>query len=591
MNIRNRNAAWVHAILDELSHAGVCQAVVSAGGRSFALLAGISAIGWEIAHVQTDERAAGFLALGLAKATRKPVAIAVTSGSSVANLLPALVEADNTDVPLIVITADRPKGGHKAGMPQTTNQIGLCAAVVRAALDLDNPTDRSADIEALRAKVAELLPHLIGERRGPVQINVPMEGKVSSADPLPNWEAPLLSELARSGRTGSQGERLPMRDLPANPAPARDWEGLVTRLGLRPGLKGIIVASSDCPLSPQAAAKLSQQLGYPLLADALSGLRRPQMPNLLTTGDIMVATAQVQPELVIRLGGLPVSQFMQNWLSGLSAPVLRLDHKHIEADFLTPRFELIQHPDEHDLAQLSAILGPGDAQWRKQWLSRGKIIEAVLSQTIAELPWGECQAVFTVLAQKGYDFVHIANSMTTRHANLLMPAAEQDVYSNRGVLGIDGTLSTFIGELHGAASRGLLLIGDQTFLHDLSGLEATRIPGLRGTICVTNNSGAALFDVIGVELDSVAPGFKAMIRNPPGYRIGPAAAAFGMAHTRCESIEELQQALAQARSAEGVQVIEMVVPADSLRRDVMPIYAAAMRASAAPVEALASDPA
>ncbi|MCX4162926.1 MULTISPECIES: 2-succinyl-5-enolpyruvyl-6-hydroxy-3-cyclohexene-1-carboxylic-acid synthase [Paraburkholderia] len=586
MSLQNRNTAWVHAIIDELSRAGVRQAVVCAGGRSFALIAGIAASDWEIAHVQTDERAAGFLALGLAKATQRPVVVAVTSGSSVGNLLPALIEADSTDVPVIVLTADRPKGGQKSGMPQTTNQIGLCAAVVRAALDLDNPTDSSQDIEALRGQIAGLLPYLIGDRKGPVQINIPMAGKLSSADPTPNWEPPALSDLARHGRFNATGTPLPIRDVAITQPHATDWDGLIARLGLRPGMKGLVVAASDCPLTPSAAAKLSKQLGFPLLADALSGLRRPGMPNLLTTADILVAVEKEQPDLVIRLGGLPVSQYMQNWLSTLSAPVLRIDRKHIEADFLTPRFELLQNPDEADLERLAASLGRGDENWLEQWVSRDAVVRNGLNEALAALPWGECQAVATVLAADGYELLHVANSMTTRHTNLLLEAHDLQVYSNRGVVGIDGTNSTFIGELHGSQSRGLLLIGDQTFLHDLSGLEASRIAGLRGTICVTNNSGASLFDVLGLGLEKTLPDYTRLVRNPPGYRIGPAAAAFGLQHVRCESLQALQQALADAKSAEGLQVIEMVVPADSLRRDIVPLYTAAMSALQVPVAAV-----
>jgi 2-succinyl-5-enolpyruvyl-6-hydroxy-3-cyclohexene-1-carboxylate synthase len=168
-------------------------------------------------------------------------------------------------------------------------------------------------------------------------------------------------------------------------------------------------------------------------------------------------------------------------------------------------------------------------------------------------------------AAAGYGLFHVANSMSARHANLfLAPGPDTPpVFMNRGVNGIDGTVSTFLGELTATRAAGLLLIGDEAMLHDITGLEAAR-EALRGTICVMNNGGGSLFDLFGLPS---LPDHRRLIRNPTSVKFAGVADAFGLSHVRCESAPALRAALRDAARADGLLLVEMMVPPGSLARD------------------------
>jgi 2-succinyl-5-enolpyruvyl-6-hydroxy-3-cyclohexene-1-carboxylate synthase len=552
---RNRNACWADVILDECRRAGVTRAVVCPGGRSAALVMGFARAGITVAHVGTDERSAGFFALGLAKASGRPVAVCVTSGSAVANLLPALTEADPLGIRLILLTADRPGGGRAIAMPQTADHIGLCAAAVRESLSLPDPDASEAGFRALRQAVAGLLARLDDPARcGPVQINIPLHGVFTSADADPGWTPPELP-----AREVPETARVPAAvrcEVPDHPL-------------LRAGRRGLVVAGPDLPVPPELVSRLGAALGYPLLADAASGLRRPEAANLVSTADLLAilpATQRNAPEVVIRIGGPPVSLMLQRYLAASGAAVLRLTRDHVTGDFLSGEASWTLDPEPASFAALAARLAPGDPDWCRLWLDQDHAARTAIPDAVAALPWGECVAAHIVSgAAEGYGLFHVANSMSARHANLFVapgPGA-LPVFMNRGVNGIDGTVSTFLGEVAATGARGLLLIGDEAMLHDITGLEAAR-EALRGTICVMNNGGGSLFDLFGLPS---LPDHRRLIRNPTTVRFAAIAEAFGLTYVRCESAPALRAALREATQAHGLRLVEIMVEPGSLARD------------------------
>jgi 2-succinyl-5-enolpyruvyl-6-hydroxy-3-cyclohexene-1-carboxylate synthase len=558
----NRNSVWVDTILAELHAAGVRKAVVCPGGRSVALVTGFARAGIDIVHVATDERSAGFFALGLAKACGAPVAVCVTSGSAVANLLPALTEAEPLRLPLVVLSADRP-GGHGGGMPQTTDQIGLCRPAVRGSLALGDPDVTTATLGLLQSQMRDFLLQL-GEG-GPLHLNIPLHGVFTSADADPGWSPPQRP------------------DAPASPpAPFRrtrqavDWDDLRARLKLRRGLRGLIVVGHDPVLSRAQIERLAGALRFPILADAASGLRRPAVTDLVSEADALVLRQSLQaapPELVLRLGPAPLSLTMQRFLGATAASSLCIAHSG-SRDFLARGAPTLLESDDTDLDELIALLGPGDEAWRELWHNESVACRTRFERQVETLPWGECLAAHMVCAAAGYPLLHIANSMSARHANLYIGPGDrlQRIMMNRGVNGIDGTVSTFLGELAGANVPGLLLIGDQSMVHDMNGLEAARVHGVTGTICIMNNEGGSLFDLFGLNQ---LPDHGRLIRNPPGVNFEAVAAAFALPYRRCAGIEPLREALAEEPAQEQVRLVEMVVPPGSLLRDIEPLYRAA----------------
>lgn len=554
----NRNAVWCRVIVDQLIASGVTQAVVCAGNRSSALVLAMADRPELDAIPHIDERSGGFLALGMARATGRPVAITTTSGSAVVNLLPALVEAHAAGIPLIVLSCDRPVRWRGAGAPQMADHAAACAPYVRDAIDLEEPTDTPEALRALREAVARLTARAGAARDpGPVHLNVPMRGRICPTEEEEDetWAPP-----------GDIGEAVRL------PPPA--WEGDVAALDgleLRPGLRGLIFVGSISPLTAAEVDTLARATGFPVLTDAPGLVRRPAVAHVVGAGDAIAwhpVLAAWPAEVVIRVGSAPITEAMMDLLQRQTCPVIRLDHRPVQRDFLHRQFVTLAPPFDHALASLAARLGPGDPTWLGWWLQAEARAQAARAALVEALPWGECQAAAVACAAPGFDLLHLANSMSVRHGDLHCAPGERDqpIYANRGVNGIDGTLGTFLGELHATGRRGLLLIGDQTVLHDLPALAAVHHLPVHGVICVNNNDGGSVFDMVAC---SRFPNYRTYVRNAPHISFEGVAATFGLAYTRVTDRAGLEAALAEAAVRPGLGLIEMVVPPDSMRTEIV----------------------
>jgi 2-succinyl-5-enolpyruvyl-6-hydroxy-3-cyclohexene-1-carboxylate synthase len=235
-----------------------------------------------------------------------------------------LTEAEPLRVPLVVLTADRP-GGLDAGLPQTTDQIGLCRPAVRGSLALGDPDVTDEALDALHAAMRGLLVRL--EDGGPLHVNIPLHGVFTSADTDPGWTPP------------AHHPRPPTPLPPARSRPRRgiDWAELRPNLPLRPGLRGSIIVGHDPPLSRSQIERLAGALRFPILADAASGLRRPAVIDLVSEADALVlrpAILAVPPELVLRLGPPPLSLPLQRYLAAAGGSTLRIVRGEGRVDFL-----------------------------------------------------------------------------------------------------------------------------------------------------------------------------------------------------------------------------------------------------------------
>jgi 2-succinyl-5-enolpyruvyl-6-hydroxy-3-cyclohexene-1-carboxylate synthase len=270
------------------------------------------------------------------------------------------------------------------------------------------------------------------------------------------------------------------------------------------------------------------------------------------------------------VGAAPVSQTLHQYLAGQQCPTLRIDARPVKRDFLTSRLEPLRPPAPAAVAALARLAAPGDGAWLDLWLSRAERVMARLDTALSELPWGETVAAAAVCRATGYELLHLGNSMAVRHGNLhVRPSRDAlRVYANRGLNGTDGTLGSFVGELARADGPGLLLVGDQATLHDLPALEAASGEGLRGCICIMNNGGAALFDLLDI---ASLPGYTDAVRHPTRVDFGAVAAAFDLSFRRCTSTEELGDALTAGAAGDRLWVAEASVPPDSLAREFLPL--------------------
>ncbi|MEZ5920185.1 MAG: 2-succinyl-5-enolpyruvyl-6-hydroxy-3-cyclohexene-1-carboxylic-acid synthase [Parvularculaceae bacterium] len=557
----NVNTNWCRAIVDSLVRLGVRDAVVSPGTRSAAMVSALRECGAIRLFILTDERSAGFFALGLARSTGRPAVTCVTSGSAVANLLPALTEAHSVRAPLVILSCDRPKRLRGAGLPQTTLQAEFCRPLVAKLVDLEDPTHEESDIDDLQARLAELSRYLnAGPDRGPVQINAPQDGKLTSVDGIHGW-------------SDKPNEPPPVKDevtVAVQHGAPPDLDALSDRLSLRPGMKGLIVAGPDGLVDEDLIRLLSEETGFPLLADAAGSVRGFGIPSTIAEGDILISQREfmfAKPDMIIRLGSAPVSSSLQQFLTASSSPVIRIDTRPVAADFTASSFELIVAPDRATIAGLAERLKDGDGRWRAQWLSAANKCREYLPRIVDEIGWCEVQAVVDALHGPAGDFVHVSNSLALRLVNLLLPVddAHRQIFANRGVSGIDGTYGTFFGEAAGLGVRGLLILGDLAALHDIPALEACIRGGFRGQIVILNNGGGGLFDLLPVR---TLPDYEPLIRNRNEVDFSAVARAFGVAHTLCRNRTEMASALHDPTSQEGIHIIEAAMPPGSASQSV-----------------------
>ena len=556
----NLNALWCRCIVEELARAGVQWAVLCPGSRNSPLLFALAEQPGLACISHLDERSAGFIALGLAKASRSPVAICVTSGSAVANLLPAVVEAHAEGMPLIILAADRPFELQEVGAPQTMRQRGIFGDFVGQEIACPEPQAEDLVLRSLRAR----LSRAVQAAQAPVVITVPLR------EPLPPLPDPRFTDqgLGAEARDGRDAQAPYTRHARCGATAASRCAALLASLDyLRPGLRGVIVVGAEEVREDAGLVELVHATGYPLIADAASGLRRPGMP-VITAADGLLggALGEARPELIIQVGPLPLARPVSEWLGRQTCPWLALEGA-ANRDSLSRAWAAISCPEPESDEQLAARLAPGAAMWAERWAgAQQRALEAMRSHLSHE-PWGEVLAAHLVCtARQPRRFLHLASSMAVRHGNLHCQADATPVYANRGVNGIDGTLGTFIGENLAQGGGGVLLVGDLAFLHDLPALAAALDSSSahrdrsrqRGAIVVLNNGGGGIFDFLSV---AQVPGWQTYVRTPQPYDLSGIAQAFGCPFARVADGPALSAAVERAGLGQELWLIEAMVGA------------------------------
>lgn len=560
------------ALAAELARSGVQHAVLCPGSRNAPILLALEAEAGLRCWSAVDERSAGFLALGLAKATGMPAVVCVTSGTALSNLLPAATEAHEAGVPLLILSADRPPELRDVGAGQTIDQLRALGAVTRWTVELDlgeasAARERWARAIACRAVAASLTQG----RPGPVQLNVPLREPLTSAEP------------ARPLTDGRPGGAPWMEVRPAQPLDESAIHALAVALfGAR---RGVIVAgrSERSPRLRTNLPRLAALLGWPLLADPMSGARRGEAA--VASYDLLLsdtqATAPLQPDLVLRVGDLPVSKPLRAWLAGLGAevPQVMLTPEAIWADEHAVASAWVQgDPDLLVRDLVTAVSGaleqssePGltsDPGWLAAW--RAADAAALQSGPAAEVlgsgedaPLTE-QLVARTLATsvQGPDSLVVGPSLPIRMLERWAPVVDHPpvVLSNRGANGIDGVVSTAFGVAAALPEdqRVVAYLGDLTLLYDQGGLAHAASCGAVQLV-VVNNDGGRIFERLAVAEHADPAILERRILTPQGRDLAHLAAFYGLELVRPSTVGELRAAL--ALPADRSRLIEVRVGA------------------------------
>ena len=553
---------YVHAFIDGLAAAGVRDLCLCPGSRSTPLALEAWRHPQITVWVHLDERSCGYFALGLAKGGGAPVAIVCTSGTAATNFFPAVAEAALAQVPLVVLTSDRPPELRDVGAAQTIDQIKLFGSHVKSFTEMATPAASPVLLRYARHRGARATATAAAAPAGPVHCNfpfpeplIPAPDTAAGAGPAP--EAPPLIQ------------HIPHRPDPRELAPS--WGRL------REAERGIIVCGPQAdPEFPAQVARLAALLGYPILADPLSWVRGGSQARDLTIhgydGFLRDATIaqRLRPDAVIRFGATPTSRPLLQFLDGAAndgAPLYQL--LVTEGDgWNDPSLLATAAVNANATAFCRSLLSSameGAAEpaaspdWRTLWRTCAKEADAAISDCFErDGALSEPRVVWELagLLPDGAT-LFAGNSMPIRDVDSFFPGRAEAVrvLANRGAGGIDGLISSALGA--SAASDGplALLIGDLSFYHDLNGLLAAKQHRLRATIIVLNNDGGGIFSFL-PQAEEV-PEFEPLFGTPHGLTFAPAAELFGLQHNCVDAVAPFREAVAASLAQPGVQIIEV----------------------------------
>ncbi|MBP8256507.1 MAG: 2-succinyl-5-enolpyruvyl-6-hydroxy-3-cyclohexene-1-carboxylic-acid synthase [Opitutaceae bacterium] len=548
IDYRNTNTVWSSVLVETLVRLGMRQAVISPGSRSAPLTVAFARHPDVEAIPVLDERSAGFFALGLARCARKPVVLVCTSGSAGAHFFPAIIEAHESGVPLIVLTADRPPELRACHSGQTIDQQKFYGGYVRWYHELAVPEPVLERLRYLRQQVAHGWQRAGGPFPGPVHMNVPFR------DPL----APIPD-----GRTQGLEEGIDdafFDHLDATPATK---SGLTKVLGARDP-RGLIVAGAAAPDDTAAYAnavgRLAVESGWPILADALSPLRTEQMDSravVVTAYDAILrhekTARQLAPHQVMCLGGWPTSKVLRAFMESHLCDVLMVSPTEDNRDSLHARTRQIVAPVG---SLVTENLSRADHAYADAWRRAESVARAALDAGLEQCGQFEGKAVWLLArALPEGTPVFVAGSMPVRDAEYFWPAnhRRQQLAFNRGANGIDGTLSSALGMAHGNRPS-VLLTGDLALLHDTNGcLLLQRFRGSL-TIVVINNQGGGIFEHL--PISAFDPPFEDYFATPQRIEFSRWAAAYGIDHERICDWQTFELRV-RTLPAKGVRLLEI----------------------------------
>jgi 2-succinyl-5-enolpyruvyl-6-hydroxy-3-cyclohexene-1-carboxylate synthase len=568
----------MRAFVDELARAGITDAVICPGSRSTPLALALRAHSGFRCRVLLDERVAGFFALGLAKASRRPVAVLCTSGTAAANLAPAVIEAFHGRVPLVVLTADRPPELRDRGAPQTIDQLRLYGSQVKWFVDVPVVGSGADELAHVRSLAGRAAATALAAPRGPVHLNFALREPLIPARPL----GPLANDPGDSPLLAREGA--PFVDAIAGLPVlcSGDMAALADRLAATE--RGLIVAGpQDDPELPAALARLAAATGYPILADPLSQVRvGPHARSLVVaTGDLLARPGRWiethRADLVLRFGAMPTSKPILQMLQATRPALLVVDGGGgwRESALLPATFV---HADEAMLADGLAVELQGrrgvegsaaaTSRWTADWLAADRAAAGAQAGWLARPPASTEPfepRPFSILADIMPDggIIWAGSSMPVRDMDAYLPSGPRAIrcYSNRGANGIDGVVSSALGAAAADTGPVVLVVGDVSFLHDLNALVAARLHDLSATIVLINNDGGGIFSFL-PQAASDDPGvglpdaYEELFGTPHGIDFAPIVRALGAEHS-VAGPSELGEALARSIGADGVQVIEI----------------------------------
>lgn len=604
----NPNTKTATIFVDALHHAGLDAVCIAPGSRSTPLTLAFAAHPQIRVYSHIDERCASFFALGLALATDRPVAIVCTSGTAAANFLPAIIEAHMSQVPLLVLTADRPHELRHSGANQTIDQVKMYGDQVLWAVDMALPQANAPEVawQNVAATAARAYAVANGMRKGAVHINFPFRKPLQPASPNES----IATRITKPAPAIERGTITPVREQIDSLAQLikKHERGLIVCGPSCPSGKDLRKVPKDrnssemddgdlpevgsyAPDFAEAVHKLSQQTGYPIVADPLSGLRfvgqvrekddeyekENELGNLICSYETFLAGGTNangelfdHPDIVIRFGAVPTSKWINDYLA--AAPIPHRIHVRESGVWADDSHLTTHFVQANEVAMCDAIsqkITPRPAnKWAKSIISVEQKTRSGLMDGLEESSFDAAYMVDLLHALPDGARLFMGNSLPIRHLDQFgMPTRNGlHVYGNRGASGIDGTVSGALGVAAAGADPLVLAIGDVTFAHDLNGLlhfalnenrmGAGKQINAPVTIVLFNNGGGNIFRRLPIA--SFEPPFESLFLTPHQLDFAALVLGYGWRFARAESRTDFLQKLDASINSATPSVIEVV---------------------------------
>ena len=532
----------VHRLAETLIAQRVVHVVVSPGSRSTPLAYALAANDEVNVHMQLDERSAGFLAVGLAKVYKEPVALLCTSGTAASNYLPAITEASYARLPLIVITADRPHELREVGAPQTIDQVKMYSHFVKNSIDFPIAEASEAVQQFIEHQATRLIQTARTAPYGPVHLNIP-------------FREPLLIELEKNVTIS------PVRHLEPQSYFAPEERELLKQW-LRHQRGVIVCGEQTVPFDKECLFAFARAWQWPILADPLSQLRTdvPEDVVVVSTYDALLKgetfRRESAPDVVLRFGAQPTSKGLRQWMEQHDPTLLVVDESpHVRDQTNGVDFHIQSTP-----AAVCDVL-PDEAREETSYVALWKRANDVAERVVRSYEGvdGDEGAIVRQLLThipEG-DVLFSGSSMPIRDVDTFFVnrPTSLPIYANRGANGIDGVVSSALGVQRRLQRHTWLLIGDLSFLHDLNGLLATRYGETDVTIVVLNNDGGGIFSYL--PQSSVEDHYEQLFGTPTSLDLSHAAALYEASYTKITSQGEWKSWLAQPKQS-SFRIVEVM---------------------------------
>jgi len=543
------NLLWAKTILQELAASGIKLFCLSPGARSSALALALASLKDAQKLIHFDERASAFYAQGFVKATGNPAALICTSGTAGANYLPAILEASNAELPLIIITADRPAELHFSGANQTIEQANLYGNFPVWSFDLPTPADLPK-IDFVRSITCEAA-HQALTKKGPVHLNV-------------RFREPLVQDRLEPFSAPEQ----PYKQYFSYQKALAPKALTVLSQAILESQKGLI-ALGELPshVSSEPILEIASYLNWPVLLDITSGARfSSTSANACCQHDLYLRNStwrsENSPDCVLRFGGAFTSKFLDQYLAKSTSNYFHISSSEKRFDTeaaITKKISCEYDSVKSYILETEQLSSVGskllDVFLTQEKISRNKIQQALQDEN--EKQWSALFTVFTEFSNTRRAFF-IGNSLAIREAEAVVPIQNKNcqIGSNRGASGIDGLIASACGFAQGLAQPITLVIGDLSALHDLNSFSLISKSLYPVIIVIINNNGGAIFS----HLDNLSEqsDFEEYFLTPHGLNFEAAALLFGLPYERTTSTLDFKSIYQQTLSSNASKIIEVI---------------------------------